>query len=211
MTKTIPTLVILFGLIAGLSGCATMNKNECRNADWQLVGFEDGSRGYAMERIGQHRKACAKVDVTPDINAYDRGYQKGVRQYCTPDRGYREGVNGASYQGVCPTDLAAAFTRAYRDGKSLYELQQRMDNGTSQLNDYSAEIGRLSADVADHEQAIVDARSSSVTRREHLAAIRNLQQTITDLEVNSVALERELHMLEGDYQALQKRHRALGY
>ena len=40
MIKTIAkaSLVISFGL---LTGCASMNQQECLNADWRLIGFED--------------------------------------------------------------------------------------------------------------------------------------------------------------------------
>src|SRR5690606_4522518 len=116
MIRTLGTVLVCALL---LSGCATMNKNECRNADWDMIGYEDASRGHAVARIGQHRKACAKVDVTPDMAAYERGHERGARVYCTRERGYREGVNGAAYQGICPADLAPTFTRAHKDGMEL--------------------------------------------------------------------------------------------
>jgi hypothetical protein len=204
-------ITALLCVISLLGGCATMNKNECRNADWNVIGFEDGSRGYALDRIGQHRKACAKVDVVPDLVAYEKGHQKGVRQYCTAERGYREGVNGANYQGVCPADLSAAFTRAYRDGKNLYEIKQSINAAAARLSGYRDDIAHIEADIASHEQAIVDSGSSSISRREHLAAIKMLQQNITDLEVNSVAADQELIMLENDYQSLLQQHQKWGY
>lgn len=204
------SILIVLGILL-LSSCATLNKNECRNADWNLIGFEDGSRGYALERIGQHRKACAKVDVVPDMSAYEEGHLKGARQYCTVERGYREGVNGASYQGICPADLAAQFTRAYRDGQNLFALKQRMSDVTQRLGNYRTRIDQLQVNIAAHEQAIVDAHSSSASRRENLAAIKDLQQEITGLEVNSAAADEELMLLEADYQSLLRQHQQWGY
>lgn len=194
-----------------LSGCASMNKNECINADWAMIGYEDGSRGYAVSRIGQHRKACAKVNITPDMAAYEAGHQKGVRAYCTRERGYREGVNGASYQGICPADLAPVFTRAHKDGLELYQLRQRISATTSALTGYRDTIARLQSEISDVEKSIVDSSSTSISRREKLLEIKDMQQQITDLEVSSAAADQELQMLDHELQTLLRLHREWGY
>jgi hypothetical protein len=208
-----PLGIFLFGLLLILliSGCATLNKDECRNADWNLIGFEDAARGYALERIGQHRKACAKTNVVPDMNAYETGHKKGVRQYCTLERGYREGLNGATYRGICPADLSRDFLRAYYDGQALYTLKQTINSTTSALKNYREQIARKEENINSHETAIVDASSSSLSRKENLAAIKTLQQEITSLEVNSAAAAEELMMLQDNYDALARQHREWGY
>lgn len=38
-----------------------------------------------------------------------------------------------------------------------------------------------------------------------------MQQEITELEVNSVAADQELILLQGDYQSLLRQHREWGY
>ncbi len=53
-----------------ISGCATMGKDECLTSNWRSIGYEDGARGYPPERIGNHRKACAKHSVSPDLQTY---------------------------------------------------------------------------------------------------------------------------------------------
>ncbi len=204
-------LISPFLLVVLLSGCATLNKDECRNADWELIGFEDASRGHALARIGQHRKACAKVDVVPDITAYEAGHERGARQYCTRERGYQEGVKGAAYQGICPPDLASAFTRAHRDGQERYQLQQRINTAASALTGYRDQIKKLEKEIADHEKAIIDSGSSSITRRERLDAIKASQQQITELEVATTKADQELLFLEQEYQVLIKQHQQWGY
>ena len=57
-----------------LSACATgMGKDECAAADWRTIGYEDGLHGFPADRIGAHRVACAKHQVTPDLAAYMEG------------------------------------------------------------------------------------------------------------------------------------------
>lgn len=87
-----------------VGGCASLSKNECINADWRLIGYEDGVSAQPADRIGNHRKACAKHDVVPDKNAYDFGYEEGIYDYCSESRGYADGNRGNRVNGFCPTD-----------------------------------------------------------------------------------------------------------
>lgn len=87
-----------------LSGCAGLSKDECLNADWQIIGFEDGAAGQSATRIGDHRRACAKHGVTPDKAAYDAGYHEGIMNYCSFTRGNNAAVAGYSRLQVCPSD-----------------------------------------------------------------------------------------------------------
>ena len=77
-----------------LGACATgMSRDECALADWQTIGYEDGLRGFPAERIGAHRVACAKHQVTPNLAAYTGGRERGLREYCQPKNGFRAGLN----------------------------------------------------------------------------------------------------------------------
>ena len=81
-----------------------MNESECRNADWRMIGMEDGIDGRQQSYIGKHRQACAKHDITPDSVAYRQGYSEGLKQYCTEMKGFVLGKKGAAYHGVCPPE-----------------------------------------------------------------------------------------------------------
>ena len=49
MTRSTSILASLITL--ALSGCATMNEQQCLVSDWRSVGFEDGARGRPVETI----------------------------------------------------------------------------------------------------------------------------------------------------------------
>ena len=87
-----------------LNGCASLSKDECITADWQIIGYEDGLKGSGAGRIGEHREACAKHGITPNKSAYDLGYDEGIRSYCSLSLGIRAGQNGNSILAVCPQD-----------------------------------------------------------------------------------------------------------
>lgn len=110
-----------------LAGCAaSMSKKECAVADWYSVGVEDGSKGYALSRIGGYRKSCAKIGVTPDAGRYAQGRLVGLQSYCTYQRGYAEGARGSTGQSVCPAGpLEAEFMSGYYDGLPSYCTYER--------------------------------------------------------------------------------------
>ncbi len=74
-----------------LSGCATLSKEECMVGDWQAIGYNDGVAGYHSERLASHAKACAKASIAPDYQAWERGRQLGLKQYCTTTSAYNVG------------------------------------------------------------------------------------------------------------------------
>ncbi|MBM0103251.1 DUF2799 domain-containing protein [Steroidobacter sp. S1-65] len=191
-------------VLLALGACATMDREECLTVDWRTVGFEDGVRGYAGDRIGQHRKACAKHGVTPDFAAYQAGREAGLREFCVPANGFRLGSQGGSYSGICPADLEPAFADAYRSGQQLYTLESRLSNVTHSLNskreklrDAEADIVTRSA-VAISSDATVEERAQAVVDVKQLGElVGRLKSEIKQLEEERVHSERDLQ----DYRA----------
>ena len=127
----------LIGLSSALilAGCATLSKDECLMGDWYDIGIQDGAAGYAPEsRLAQHGEACAEFRVRPDRGAYQAGWDRGIGEYCTPDRGFQEGRRGASYAHVCPPPLEWAFLEGYRNGQQLYRQEQRVREMEAELD-----------------------------------------------------------------------------
>ena len=204
--------ILLPVLIAGLlASCSSMSEKECLNAEWRLIGFEDGSQGKPDSSIGNYRKDCAKVNVVPDLNLYQQGHKEGARKYCVKTTAYQSGVSGGAYYGVCPADLEPAFLTAYRDGQALFAINRDVQNMQSRINRFQADLKDKQQEIKDHEQAIVDSYSSSKERREHLDAIKHLREQVTELQLQlddeSYSLARRLE----DAHRLQLQHQRLGY
>jgi hypothetical protein len=128
------TLVLaLAGLIGG---CETLSEDQCRTGDWNQIGYQDGSAGRARDVIAQHDKACAKVGIRPNANAWYAGYERGIPAYCTPQNGLEQGMRDASYQGVCPPHLEPAFMARYSAGREVYKARrvvEQIDRDVSSL------------------------------------------------------------------------------
>lgn len=117
-----PGLVLLAALLAG---CASLDRNQCVSADWYAIGLEDGARGRAIERLGDHRRACAEHGVAPQTQRYLAGRDEGLKSFCTYERGFTQGRGGQGYAGACPATLAAGFQRGYQLGRELHDLHRR--------------------------------------------------------------------------------------
>jgi uncharacterized small protein (DUF1192 family) len=187
-----------------LSGCASMDKDECLTVDWRTIGFEDGAAGYSGDRIGQHRKACAKHGVSPDLAAYREGREEGLREYCRPQNGFRLGAQGGGYGGFCPADLEDAFVSSYESGRQLYTLESRLANATHQLESKRRALNNAEEDLVKRSAVAV---SSDATAEERALAVVDVKQfaerigrfksEIRQLEEERVHCERDLE----DYRA----------
>ena len=117
-------LLIIAAAIGGaalaLASCETMSAEQCMAGDWSGQGYADGQSGLTMSRLDDHAEACAKHGVTPDAAAYAAGRRQGLVYYCTPAKGFEVGRTGSGYAGVCPAELEADFTYAYRDGQIVH-------------------------------------------------------------------------------------------
>jgi hypothetical protein len=190
--------------VLGASGCATMDENECLTVDWRTVGYEDGAAGHSGERIGQHRKACAKHGVTPDLEEYQLGRDAGLREYCVPATGFRIGSQGYNYNGVCPPELDGQFVSAFESGRHLYELRAKVASVIDQLNAKHDALENAQARIAEQTALIA---SNDATREQRVAAaadvkhlaekIGRLKEEIRRLEHDKIHCERDVE----DYRA----------
>lgn len=181
-----------------LGGCATLNENECRTMDWQTIGYEDGGRGYAAERIGQHRKACAKYGIAPDLSAYQRGRESGLREYCRPANGFRAGAAGRSYGGVCPADLEEDFLEAYESGHHLYELRARVSEIESDIGSKHDALEHAENTLAQTSATIIASDSTPERRAQALLDAKHLAEDIGRLKSEIERLEADLAVSQSD-------------
>ncbi len=201
-------LVGIVGLV--LFGCASMNKSECLVSDWQMIGYEDGARGYGTDRLARHRKACAKHGIAPRLAAYQEGRSQGLQEYCQPTKGFVLGSSGASYGGVCPTELEADFLDAYNSGYHLRQLRASVTNAKGQISYRKRALEKVKQDLVTKEAALVSDGTTSAVRLALLAEIKDLserrgqlQAEIEGLIVVRTRREEELYTyraeLNGDY------------
>ena len=204
MKSRIAGILSLIALLA-LSGCAGMSADECALSDWRTIGFEDGSMGYTADRVGSHRKACAKHGVAPDFEAYQSGWREGVRQFCQPSRGFNVGASGARYNGICPSDMEPEFVDAYNAGHRLYNLRASVNQATNQINARKAALERKEDRIRAVEAELIARETTAENRVLLLVELKELSEETGQIEAEIVALVEERAVAEqqlAEYEAI---------
>jgi hypothetical protein len=197
--------IISIAALLGLSGCASMSADECAMSDWRTIGYEDGSMGYTSDRLGNHRKACAKHGVAPDLEAYQAGRRDGLRQYCQPSRGFNVGAGGGRYNGVCPSDLEPDFVDAFNSGHKLYNLRSQVNSANYEINARKAELERTTDQIRQVEADLIASETTAQDRVLLLIDLKELSERTGQIDAEIVELVEERAVYEvqlAQYEAM---------
>jgi len=191
-------IISLVAISVILQACATMNENECRLSDWRTIGYEDGAAGYPASRIGEHRQACAKHGIAPDLAAYQQGRDEGLRQFCQPNNGFNLGARGGSFNGACPADLAVDFSDAYQAGKQLHTLQSRVNSSASQIASKQRQLASTEDQLQAKELGVISDEATIQERAQMLLEAKELNETAGKLKAEIADLEQQKAIYERD-------------
>ena len=197
-------LVILAALLA--TSCATMDKSECRQADWQMIGIEDGAKGHPVSYIGNHRKACAEFGVQPDLARYQLGHQTGLTQFCTARNGFNQGRAGRKYNEVCPAGLREQFVRGYNTGRELGLLNSEISHMRHDAQLKETEMTELGERMQNIETVLVSGAISAQDRKTLLEQYKEMQPRMTTLESEIKELELAVTRSQHKYDILDSSH-----
>jgi len=196
--------IVIIPLVLGwLSGCETLNQEECINADWQTIGYEDGVRGKAQGVIRDHRKACAQYGVSLDLDEYRSGYDKGLPVYCTAQNGFRLANQGETYQGVCPEILAVDFLEGYDLGRELYEMRSDLEGLHQALADREKQAKRAKYKAREIKARLIEDDLSSAEKAAFLDELEDWQSRHGALKHDIRALEIEIALVDAAYHDLE--------
>lgn len=151
--------VLVVGALMSLQACASLSEDQCLAGDWRGIGFADGAQGRAPDHVERHQKACAKVGVAPDVQAWLAGRQAGLARYCTPAKAYEVGRSGRSIAPWCSPDQLAAMRPAHDRGRAYYEIGQDISDERNDLRDLDRLIRALPADATDQRARLFFERS----------------------------------------------------
>lgn len=128
-------------MLGGLTSCGGISERECVNADWYTTGFNDGRKGYPLDKVELLSEACGEYDVAVDNAEYRDGHAGGIERYCQPQAIYNSAERGGQYYGVCSTNPhAGLLVEAWSQGRELYFFDQ-------QIWQYERELDRIREDL----------------------------------------------------------------
>jgi hypothetical protein len=183
--------------LVALGGCAGMDAEECRTADWRAIGYEDGVQGKSPADFGTRRKACAEHGIKADFDAYLAGRTEGIAHFCRPQNGYQLGVQGHPDPGVCPAMLEAAFVAAHAEGYGLYERGAALARLRKRLHHSRQRSQELEYLLADRTALLIAPDLAAPERASVAIELKQLTEERIDLE-------RSIDQLEDDYAAAER-------
>jgi hypothetical protein len=151
MTRSSPRALLAITAMVSvfwLSGCATLSEEECKTADWGRLGYKDGAAGHAESRLAEHAESCSKLGIRPNGPQWRSGWDRGVMAYCTPNVGWREGLAGRSYNGVCRGRNEEAFLAPYRAGSEIHRLESRIESNQRDIRRAEEQLRSAPSDEA---------------------------------------------------------------
>jgi hypothetical protein len=193
-------LILPLLLLAQISGCAVISQADCENGHWERIGHKVGMNGERDRQTAFVKRAdiCAKYQQGADQQAFDRGHEAGIEQYCdipsAVDLGAR-GVSPSNSIDTCPEYDYPGFASAYRAGRKLYELNRRVELA-------QAEMDRLESNAYEYQ------RERSELRREVRSGDLSDDQ-VRYAKRRSRQLARDIRSIEDD--AYYERDRVLEY
>ncbi len=171
-------------LITG--GCATMSPEECAVADWELLGLQDGRSGKSHDYLARRAEDCAEAGYSVNRDAWMRGWENGVVDFCTPERGFREGLEGDGYHHLCPGELEAEFLSGYEPGRDIHQAEDRLERTRNRIDSAEERLSELrEADRRELDREAID---------ETQARLKDLHEQLREDELR---LERARGIAEG--------------
>ncbi len=190
--------LILCLALGPLAACSTLSENECKVADWQAIGEEDGIMGQNPDYIASHRKACAKFGIAPDNAKYKKGYEEGLLRYCNEHNGFVRGEKGQSYQGMCPPHLEADFLFGYERGLTLYGFNTEISAAESSISQKQNSIKSVDKDIKKLERELTADDITAEQRSRIKIDIKEKRRIRHSLGKEIHALEIDIARLEGE-------------
>jgi len=194
--------IISFLFLISFSGCATLNESECKTANWEIIGLEDGSQGRPTSYIGEHRQACAEYKVVPDLDAYLKGRTAGLLQFCTAAKGYQQAVSGQANKQICPSDLAPDFNSGYARGIKVFKAATEVRKVRSEMYQHEKRLHEIKELSKVMEEELVGQYTTETRRRALLKDIKELERETEALHIELDDLGHILRRLENRYEAL---------
>ncbi len=141
--KKLNLLIIIICTLGFTVGCASISKEECEVGDWAAIGEKDGAKGVKSKKFYSYVKECKEFGITADKKAYDKGYNNGVKTFCTPSNGYDLGSKGRSNPNVCPKGMSAAFAAAHKKGMRIYDVKSQIKKKESKIESINDQIAKM--------------------------------------------------------------------
>ncbi len=198
---------VIVAAAAMLAGCETgppMSPAQCGVADWRAVGYQDGAEGRPPERFVALQQACAAAGIGADQQLYMRGRDEGLWTYCEPERGFRLGVAGTGYNGVCPAELDGVFRDAHQEGLRAYNALSALRSAESAISSLESERDDIEHKIDANELGLIQSQTDAERQRHRNELVRlrdernRIESRLRDADYDRRDRSRDVQRLRGE-------------
>lgn len=155
-------VALLFVWACFLKGCAPISRESCINDSAYDIGhaaaMENADRTSRFHVI---TKVCNKQGREVDEMEYRQGFESGTDSFCEPSNGYRWGLKGKAYNGIC-ADTRFGF--AYEEGRAMFAIAQRRTEIKERLSLISERLNEIAVQL-DKDETLGDERRRALRRK----------------------------------------------
>ena len=117
-------ILISIIFITIITSCANLNKKECVGQNWFLRGHKDALLGKIKPQTEKYRKSCSKYKIQIKSFEYIKGFEIGLKKYCTHRNALNRGLNGDERHLLCD-ETSENYKNTYDTGYKEYLATDR--------------------------------------------------------------------------------------
>lgn len=124
-----------------LVSCSTFSKEECETMNWEKEGYKAALNGQSAGQQARYfQKVCnSKYQVPINGDNFAKGYEQGLKKYCSTSNLYQSGLRGDDYKGICKDPEVGV---SYSNGKIKF-----LEGKISDLEDEVTQLKRENSDL----------------------------------------------------------------
>jgi hypothetical protein len=117
-------ILTIFTFLILIQGCSNLSKKECSSIDWQEKGKWAAQMGVTEPKADHYQDQCTKHGIQINKEDYIKGYNAGLKDYCTFKRGFDLGLAGKKEHESC-IKLSETFKDAYETGYREFKVDNK--------------------------------------------------------------------------------------
>ncbi|MCL1060117.1 DUF2799 domain-containing protein [Shewanella gelidimarina] len=127
-------------LALGMAQCTSLNQIQCQHSNWHSFGMTDGNSGKSSSTLNTYIEDCSEFGLAVNSEEWTTGYLVGLENYCLPENGYKQGLEGSNYNGVCSNNK---FVKRYNEGYKQFEIKSKIVAIQSRLKNIEYELTKV--------------------------------------------------------------------
>jgi hypothetical protein len=165
---------------------------QCLADNWQLLGQKHGSQGLSSQLRVLN---CTRFDETPDTSDYRNGLSRGLKTWCTQEKGYAMAIAESDATPACSRNTHREYYRGYQDGLSEIQRRKEIDALKVEKLDIIEGLPKWQNRILEIDTALASGTLSNTSVRRLRSEKLTLQKKVLDKEIRLEEINLKLGTL----------------